>query len=299
MEKYPRFLEQTRVRFRQVQNILQSHETLSDELWESVEKELLSADVGPQASRLIKEKLQRLAEMGRISSGEETYVALRQELLCLLGKPSALCSSRSSSLTVMMVMGNHSSGVTTTAAKLTSYLHRVGRTVLLISKDLVHTREQDRLKTQVQQSGVLAKWPDDETDFVHVVDTHLQPPLLQGFDVVLIDASVCLTKDNKGLEELHNAIDTIQEMILNTLIELLGVFDANSGQQEVPHFRHMATYTGLTGAILSKVDISAKGGCIFAIADDLGIPIKFLGTGKEIEHLILLDPADFVAALFE
>jgi fused signal recognition particle receptor len=81
--------------------------------------------------------------------------------------------------------------------------------------------------------------------------------------------------------------------------ELLLVIDVTHGQTVLPHTRAFAEYTGLTGIILSKVDSTAKGGCTFAIIDDLGVPIKFLGTGKEIEQLVPFDPESFVEALFE
>jgi fused signal recognition particle receptor len=298
-EDYSALLEQTRKHFSQVQCIFQTDETLSAELWENLEKALLSADVGPQTSQWIKEKLQQLADTGQIQSSEQAYLALRQQFIHLLEKLSKLRPSTSPSLAVMMVMGDNGPEVTSSATKLTYYLSDNGQKALLISKDLATAADKGILKASMKQGDVFVRWLDHDTDLVRVIDTLLQPGYLRSFDVVIIDVPAHLTTDNKGLEELHNAIQTIHKLLPDVPLELFGVFDATYGQRGLSQFRYMSTYTGLTGVIFAKVELSTKGGCIIAITDDLGIPITFLATGKETGYLIPFDPANFVAALFE
>lgn len=294
-----KFPEQTRRVFRQIESTLQLNEILSDTLWEGVEEKLLAADIGHQASRLVIQRLQQRVKEGQIYSGPQAYIALRQELVRLLGKPSMLRYSEQSPVTVMVVMGDNGSGKTTNIAKLAYRLSHEGQNVLLVAANTLRSSGIDPLKAWAERINVPVICQDDDSDPGVVVYNALQSALVRGYDVVLIDTAGRLATEKKHLEELKNIMNVVQKVIPDAPHELLIVIDATHGQTVLPHVHDFAEYTGLTGVILSKVEISAKGGCAFAITDDLGVSIKFLGTGETIEQLVPFDPESFVAALFE
>src|SRR5579883_292162 len=130
-----KFLEKTRPMFQRIENSLQQSETLSDKLWKDLEKHLLAADIGPQTTLWLIQLLQQRVKGEQINSGSQVYMALRQELISLLGKPATLYYSQHSPVTVMMFMGTPGSGKTTTVAKLADHLSKAGRKVLLIAAD--------------------------------------------------------------------------------------------------------------------------------------------------------------------
>ncbi len=294
-----KFLEQTRRVFRPIEDVLQQSEILSDTLWKNGEEKLLAASVGPQACLLLIQRLQQQVKEGKISSGPRVYIALQQELTRLLGKPSMLRYAEQASVTVMVVMGDKGSGKTTTTAKLAYHLSQEGHKVLLSTSNVSGSNSVDSLKVWGEQINVPVIAQSGSSDPSTVAHDALQSALTGGYDVVLIDTASRLEMEKHHMEELKNTINVVSKVIPGAPHELLMVIDAANGQNVLPQVRDFAQYTGLTGVILSKVDSTAKGGCAFTITDDLGVPIKFLGTGENIEQLVPFEPESFVAALFE
>jgi fused signal recognition particle receptor len=296
--EYFRSLEQTRKIFSHIETTLQSHKMLSDTRWQDVEKEFLIADIGPQASQWLIERLRGLVEEGHIASGSQLAVALRQELIRSLGQLPTLHYTEQSSATVIVMAGDNDAGTTITAVKLASYLHREGRRVLLISKDIFQADEKATIKTQVERFSDLAVWSDAD-NLLNMISHILQSPLIQEFDIIIIDTSGYPAINNNRPEYLKNISDAIRKVLPQAPHEVLIVFDVMHGVKNVSQLRDFAAHAGLTGIVLSKVEMSSRAGCAFALVDDLGVPIKFLGTGEALEDLLLFNPTDFVAALFE
>lgn len=299
-----KFFEQTQAVFRQIENILQQNVLLSDTLWRDVEEKLVAADIGPGASRWTIQRLQQRAKEEQISSGLQAYVALRQELTYLLRKPSkgklpTLHFSKQSPVTVILVMGDKGSGKTASSAKLAYRLSSEGLKVLLVATGTFHSGSINLLKSWGEQINVSVMHQNNDSTPATVMNDAFQSALAYGYDVVIVDTAGYPTTAEKRQEELKNVIDIVQKIIPDAPHELLVVVDATNGQAIVSQARTFAEYTGLTGVILSKVDSTARGGCAFAITDDLEVPIKFFGTGKKVEQLVPFDPERFVATLFE
>jgi fused signal recognition particle receptor len=298
-EEHFQFLEQTRRVFRQIENVLQQHELLSDTLWQGVEEKLLFAGIGSPTSRWIIQHLQQQVKEGQISSGSQAYMALRQELTRFLKQPSMLHYSEQSPVALVIVMGDNDADKTTIIAKLAYRLSHEGRNVLLVATNTFRSSSISRLKAWAERINVPVIYQNDDPDFSSVIHDALQSALVRKFDVVLIGTAGRLVAEKKHLEELKNITNAAQKVVPGTPHELLIVIDVAQGQTILPYVHAVAESTGLTGVILSNVENTTKGGFAFEIADDLGVPIKFLGTGEKIEQLVSFDAERFVAALFE
>ncbi|HZS75255.1 MAG TPA: signal recognition particle receptor subunit alpha [Ktedonobacteraceae bacterium] len=292
-----KFLEQTRQTFRQIEETFQQNEILSDTLWQDIERKLIDADLGPAASRWIIQRLQQRAKEGRISSGSQAYIALRQELTHLLGKPPTLHYSEQSSVTVMILMGDKGSGKTTSCAKLAYRLSHEGHNVLLVASGRFDSSSIDVLKAWGEQINIPVICQNDGSDAGTFIYDILQSALVDGYDIVLVDTIGQQTTEQ--VEELRNIMNAAQKVIPDAPHELLVVVDATNGLSAASLVHAFAEQTGLTGVILSKVDSTTKGGFVFALADDLKVPVKFVGTGEKTGQLVLFDSAHFMAALFE
>jgi fused signal recognition particle receptor len=293
-----RFLEKTRPVFQRIGNALQQSETLSDKLWQDLEQNLLAADIGPETSLWLMQLLQQRVKGEQINSGSQVYMALRQELIGLFEKSAILYYSEHSPVTVMMFMGTPGSGKTTTVAKLAYRLSNAGQKVLLTAADTFRPSHIDPLKVWGERINVPVILQSDHVDPATVIYNALQSALVQKYDVVLIDTAGRWATEKNRMGDLKSIINAAQKVIPDAPRELLMVIDATQGQDGPLLASGFAEDTGSTGVILSKVDSTAKDGCAFAIADKLGSPIKFLGTGEKIEQLIPFEPASFVSALF-
>jgi fused signal recognition particle receptor len=294
-----KFLEKTRPMFQRIENSLQQSETLSDKLWQDLEKNLLAADIGPQTSLWLMQLLQQRVRGEQLNSGSQIYMALRQELIGLFRKSTTLYYSERSPVTVMMVMGTPGSGKTTSVAKLAYHLSNAGQKVLLIAADTFRPGHIDPLKIWGERINVPVILQSNNVDPDTVVHNALQSAFVQKYNVVLIDTAGRWATEKNRMGDLKSIINAAQNVIPDAPRELLMVIDATRGQDGPLLASGFVEYTGSTSVILSKIDSTAKGGCAFAIADNLGSPIKFLGIGEKIEQLIPFEPASFVSALFE
>lgn len=293
-----KFLEKTRPMFQRIENALQQSETLSDKLWQDLEQNLLAADIGPETCQWLIQLLQQRVKGEQINSGSQVYMALRQELIGMFGKPVTLYYSEHTPMTVIMVMGTPGSGKTTTVAKLAYRLSNAGQKVLLIAADTFRPGHIDPLKVWGERINVPVILQSNNVDPDMVVYNALQSALVQKYDVVLIDTAGRWATEKNRMGDLKSIINAAHKVIPDAPRELLMVIDATQGQDGPQLASGFVEDTGSTGVILSKVDSTAKDGCAFAIADKIGSPIKFLGTGEKIEQLTTFEPTSFVSALF-
>lgn len=291
------FLEPTQRVFRHIMNALEKDEISSVAFWKDLEERLELGDLSQPTSHWLIQQARQQAEEGQLVSGSQIKTLLRQKLVQLLGKPSRLYSSQQSAPIVMMVLGDSGSGKTTSVAKLAYYLKSSGlNTAALTATDLLRS---SRLKMWSEQINVPIIRYHNNPDSGLSVESALKSVLASGYDVVLLDTVTYSTlEEQQYMEELKDIVHRIQQVIPGAPHEILVVADATLGQNGVAPLRKFAENTGLTGIILSKVDSTSRGGCAFAFVDDLGVPIKFLGTGEAIEQLFPFDPEDFVSVLF-
>src|SRR5436190_1608154 len=221
-----------------------------------------------------------------------------QEALQVLGKPSPLRFAKQSPLTVILVIGVNGSGKTTSIAKIAHLLKNEGHSVILAAGDTFRAAAIDQLKVWGERVGVPVISQNPGSDPGAVVYDAIQAAGTRGSDVLIVDTAGRLQTKYNLMEELKKINKVIQKLLPDGPHELLMVIDATTGQNALLQARKFAEDIGLTGVIITKMDSTAKGGFAFAITDDLGVPIKFIGTGEKVDNLIPFEPQAFVAALF-
>lgn len=289
-------LSRTRQLFSRMGNAFRQNE-ITDELWDDLEETLLSSDIGPGTSMWLLDRLKQRVVDEHFKTGGQVQKALREELVKLLGKTAPLTFARDS-LTVILVIGVNGSGKTTSIAKMAYRLKREGHNVMLAAADTFRAAAIDQLKVWAERIDVPVISQNPGSDPGAVVYDAIQAATSRGCDVLIVDTAGRMQNKYNLMEELKKINKVIQKFLPGGPQELLIVMDATNGQNALLQARQFAADIGLTGVIITKLDGTAKGGFAFAVADDLGVPIKFIGTGEKIENLAPFDPQSFVAALF-
>lgn len=292
------FLSRTRQLFARMSSTVQETDTITDSLWDELEESLLGADVGPGTTLWLIDRLRQRATTENMRTGAQVQQALCEELAVLLGKSSPIRFSQKSPLTVVLVIGVNGSGKTTSIAKMAARFSHEGHKVLLAAADTFRAAAIDQLQEWGRRVdvGVISQNPGSDPGAV-VYDA-IQAANTRGCDLLIIDTAGRLHTKFNLMEELKKINKVIQKFIPDGPHELLMVIDATTGQNALLQARKFAEDIGLTGVIITKMDSTAKGGFAFAVTDDLGVPIKFVGTGEKVENLIPFEPQAFVAALF-
>jgi fused signal recognition particle receptor len=290
-------LSRTRKLFGRISESFVKPTPITDELWDDLEEALLGADVGPSTTTWLIERLRQRAVEEHMRNTSQAQTALREELVKLLGKPSDLRFSTKSPLTVILVIGVNGSGKTTSIAKMAYRLTREGHRVILAAADTFRAAAIDQLKVWGERIGVPVISQNPGSDPGAVVYDAIQAAGTRGCDVLLVDTAGRLHTKYNLMEELKKINKVIQKLLPDGPQELIMVIDATTGQNALLQARKFAEDIGLTGVIITKLDSTSKGGFAFAVADDLGVPIKFIGTGEKVENLTPFNPQDFVAAL--
>ena len=293
------FLQRTRQMFNKINTTVEQSDTITDSLWDDLEEELLEADVGPSTTLWLMDRLRERATTENIQTGAQLKRALREEMMFLLGKSSPLRFSKQSPPTVILVIGVNGSGKTTSIAKLAYRLTREGRKVILAAGDTFRAAAIDQLEEWGRRIEVPVIRQNPGSDSGAVVFDALQAARTRESDVLIIDTAGRLHTKYNLMEELKKLNKVIQRFVPDGPHELLIVIDATTGQNALLQARQFAADIGLTGVIITKLDGTAKGGFAFAVADDLGVPIKFIGTGEKVTDLTPFDPKSFVDALFD
>jgi fused signal recognition particle receptor len=290
-------LSRTRQLFSRVGDAFRQN-NLTDNFWDELEETLIGADVGPSTIGWLIERLRKRAAEEQMHNTAQIQRVLREELVALLGKPTPLRFAKQSPLTVILVIGVNGSGKTTSIAKLAYRLTKEGHKVILAAADTFRAAAIDQLKVWGERIGVPVISQNPGSDPGAVVYDAIQAAGPRGSDVLIVDTAGRLHTKYNLMEELKKINKVIQKLLPEGPHELLVVIDATTGQNALLQARKFAEDIGLTGVIITKLDSTAKGGFAFAVVDDLGVPIKFVGMGEKVEQLAPFDPQSFVAALF-
>lgn len=291
-------LSRTRQMFGRLSDTLTQKIPITDDFWDELEETLLGSDVGPGTTTWLIDRLRQRVKEENMRNTSQVQLALREELVKLLGKPAGLRFSTKSPLTVILVIGVNGSGKTTSIAKLASRLTRQNHRVILAAADTFRAAAIDQLKVWGERIGVPVISQNPGSDPGAVVYDAIQAAGTRGSDVLIVDTAGRLHTKYNLMEELKKINKVIQKLLPEGPQELLIVIDATTGQNALLQARKFAEDIGLTGVVITKLDSTAKGGFAFAVADDLGVPIKFVGMGEKVEDLAPFDPQSFVAALF-
>ncbi|ACX52097.1 signal recognition particle-docking protein FtsY [Ammonifex degensii KC4] len=280
-----------------IDNVLRRRK-IDEELYEELEDTLILADVGVPATEELLEKLKARVKAERVEEVEDLRRLLQEEILHLLGEPVPLLLPPSPPAVILLV-GVNGTGKTTTAGKLAYFFRQQGKKVLLAAADTFRAAAIDQLEIWAEKSGSLFVRQKEGSDPAAVVFDALQAAKARGVDVVIADTAGRLHTKSHLMAELGKIVRVAAREVEGAPHEVLLVLDATTGQNALSQARLFKEVTGVTGIVLTKLDGTAKGGVVIAIRKELGLPVKFIGTGEKIEDLAPFDPAEFVKAIFD
>ncbi|MEP7314493.1 MAG: signal recognition particle-docking protein FtsY [Pseudomonadota bacterium] len=267
------------------------------ELLEDLETRLIQADVGVEATQTILGDLRSRVARHELGDVEALLGALRESLVTILApcaRPLVVDSRRPF---VVMVVGVNGSGKTTSIGKLASRLTGEGHKVMLAAGDTFRAAAAEQLEIWAQRSGALLQQQPAGADPGSVVFDAMQVARTRGVDVLLADTAGRLHSQSHLMEELKKIRRVIQRVDPTAPHEVLLVLDANQGQNALAQAVQFHAAVGVTGLVLTKLDGTARGGIVVAIAKRLGLPIRFIGIGEQAEDFGLFDATAFANAL--
>jgi fused signal recognition particle receptor len=292
-------LAATRARLaQQLSAVFGAGRRIDQTLFEELETVLLGCDVGVEATAWLLERTRELARRERLEDASLLRDALKTVLLELLAPlEQPLEVSRAHPFVILMA-GVNGAGKTTTIGKLARLFLSEGRTVLLAAGDTFRAAAREQLEAWGKRSGV-SVISQREGDSAAVVYDAMQSALAKKIDVVIADTAGRLPTQLHLMEEIRKVKRVIAKVIPDAPHEVLLVLDANNGQNSVSQVRAFDAALGVTGLIVTKLDGTARGGALAAIARHKAIPLRFIGVGEGIDDLRPFDARQFVDALFE
>jgi fused signal recognition particle receptor len=281
-------------------NLVMGRKTIDEDLLEELETLLLTADVGVDATSRIIDDLTDRVKRKSLSDPETLTQALKQHLLEILQACDAPIIARQSDKPMVMVMvGINGAGKTTTIGKLARKFQLDGETVMLAAGDTFRAAAVEQLQTWGDRNQIPVIAQHTGADAASVVFDALQAATSRKVDVLIADTAGRLHTKTNLMEELAKITRVMKKIDPDAPHEVLLVVDAGTGQNAVNQALQFNESVGLTGLVITKLDGTAKGGVIFAIADKVKVPIRFIGVGESIEDLREFNPQEFVDALFE
>jgi fused signal recognition particle receptor len=272
-------------------------EDLDDETWERLEEALIYADVGAATTAKVVEELEREATDGSITGGEALTARLT-ELLADMARTGEDRIDLRHQPAVILVAGVNGTGKTTTVGKLAWHLSRqLGRSVLLAAGDTFRAAGVEQLEQWAQRAGVGFVKGASNADPGSVAYEAIAAARRDGNDVVIVDTAGRLHTQDDLMAELVKVRRVISSQIADAPHETLLTVDATTGQNGLRQARLFAEAIGVDGLVLTKLDGTAKGGIALAIASELGIPVKLIGVGEQLEDLRPFEPLEYARAL--
>lgn len=271
---------------------------IDEELYEELEELLITSDVGVRTALELVEELRELANKQKLAAGEELRGLLQEQLRQLLGErvPMNIEPGR---LNVIVVVGVNGVGKTTTIAKLANRFKAEGLKVMLAAGDTFRAAAAEQLEIWGKRIAVPVLRHDEGADPAAVVYDALQSAKARNMDVLIIDTAGRLHTKSNLMHELEKIGRVVGRECPGAPHEVLLVIDATTGQNAVVQAEQFGQTVPLSGLALTKMDGTAKGGIIFAIANQQQLPVKLIGVGETMDDLRDFKPDEFVAALFE
>ncbi len=291
-----------------VRDLFKSGEILDESKLEAFEARLIRTDMGVAAATKIIAEL-RANHLGRTVVLPEIWATVKNTLKEILkgtdgtvwkpDQPLSPLKFAAEKPTVILVVGVNGTGKTTSIAKLAKFLTANGQTVLLAAGDTFRAAAVEQLTLWANRLGCPIVTKPSGTDPAAVAFAGCDEGQKAGVDVVLIDTAGRLHNQTNLMKELEKVRKVIDKRIPGAPHECLLVIDATTGQNGLNQAKHFSEAAGCTGIILAKLDGTAKGGVTVAIRQQMGIPVKYVGVGEQIDDLQLFDPNQFVDALFD
>jgi fused signal recognition particle receptor len=287
-----------------VEQLLTGDRPVDPELLKQLESALLSADLGVRTTKEVLVALRQQVNEHKLEEPGSLKRELKNQILKILAAPAANANSNSDGKLnneprVLFVVGVNGTGKTTTIGKLTNRLKKEGASVVLCAADTFRAAAIEQLEVWARRSGVELIKQKPGADPSAVVFDALSAARARAADVVIVDTAGRLHTKSNLMAELDKMKRTAAKVIPGAPHEVLLVLDATTGQNGLNQAREFWSHAGVTGIVLTKLDGTAKGGIVVAIARELNLPIRFVGTGEKIDDLVPFDAQTYVNSLFD
>lgn len=279
-------------------DLLLGKKTIDDELLEELETQLLSADLGIEATQSIIDDLTQRIARKQLADPEALFAAMRDDMVDLL-KPvqQPLTVNSQSAPFVILMVGINGVGKTTTIGKLAKQFQAQGHSVMLAAGDTFRAAAVEQLQVWGERNAIPVIAQQHGADSASVIFDALQAAKSRNIDILIADTAGRLHTQSNLMEELKKVKRVMAKLDPNAPHETMLVVDAGTGQNALSQAQQFNQAVGLSGITLTKLDGTAKGGIIFAIAKKTGLPIRYIGVGEKIDDLRSFEAEDFVDAL--
>ncbi|MFP7609799.1 signal recognition particle-docking protein FtsY [Serratia quinivorans] len=271
---------------------------IDDDLFEELEEQLLIADVGVETTSKIITSLTQHASRKQLKDAEALYGKLKEEMSEILAKVDQPLDVGGKNPYVILMVGVNGVGKTTTIGKLARQFQAEGKSVMLAAGDTFRAAAVEQLQVWGERNRIPVIAQHTGADSASVIFDAVQAAKARGIDVLLADTAGRLQNKAHLMEELKKIVRVMKKLDDQAPHEVMLILDASTGQNAVSQAKLFNEAVGLTGITLTKLDGTAKGGVIFAIADQFAIPIRYIGVGEGIEDLRPFKADDFIEALF-
>lgn len=281
----------------QIDTLLKSFVHVDEALFEELEELLICADVGVGTADRILTELRACVKEEKMTDGEAVRTALREILTALLRENDGLHLETRPS--VLLVIGVNGVGKTTSIGKIAAQLHRDGKKVVVAAADTFRAAAIDQLAVWCERAQVDLIRQSEGSDPAAVVFDAVGAAKSRHADVLIVDTAGRLHNKKNLMDELAKIDRVIGRELPGASRETLLVLDATTGQNAIMQAKEFKNAADITGLILTKLDGTAKGGCVFSIQSELSVPVKYIGVGEKIDDLQPFDAAEFVRAMFD
>ena len=269
---------------------------IDDDFYDELEESLILADLGVDTAVKAADRLRKAVREQHLKTTEEAKNALKEILVEMLHVGETTLNL-STTPAVVLVIGVNGVGKTTTIGKIATRLVNEGKKVLLVAGDTFRAAAADQLEIWAERSGASIVRQHEGADPASVVFDGIQSAKAKGVDVILIDTAGRLHNKQNLMNELNKISRIVERELPNSAREVLLVLDGTTGQNGLIQAKQFKEIAGVTAIALTKLDGTAKGGIVIAVADSLQIPVKFVGVGEQADDLMPFEARDFVEAL--
>ena len=269
---------------------------IDDEFYDELEESLILADLGVDTAVKATDSLRKRIREQHLKTTEEAKSALKEILVEMLNVGSTELDL-STTPSVILVIGVNGVGKTTTIGKIATRLVNEGKNVLLVAGDTFRAAAADQLEIWAERSGASIVRQHEGADPASVVFNGIQSAKAKGSDVIIIDTAGRLHNKTNLMNELNKISRIVERELPNAAREVLLVLDGTTGQNGLIQAKQFKEIAGVTSVALTKLDGTAKGGIVIAVADSLQLPVKFVGVGEKADDLMPFEAKDFVDAL--
>lgn len=291
-------LSKTRVNMAELEELFQNYAPDSEDFYDDLEEILILSDVGVNTAEKIVAGMRKLTWERRFRKGQEARAGLIELLEKMLGGENQGLKLETKPSVILMV-GVNGVGKTTTIGKLANQYVQEEKKVLLCAGDTFRAAAAEQLEIWSQRSGAEIVRHEEGSDPAAVVFDAISAGKARSADIIIIDTAGRLHNKQNLMNELSKIRRIIDRELPESDVETLMVLDATTGQNGLIQAKEFLDSAGLTGIVLTKLDGTAKGGIVFAISDELQLPVRYVGVGEGIDDLIPFNPKTFTEALFQ